>query len=117
MYRMICPTCGNNLTENDRFCPTCGTPSDPAAEEFDDIMQEASALINDSSERGGKKAASQPDPTIYSNPVPLVQKANKTRKLLKILIPILVVLLLAGAAFGLYTWADTTYEQASACLL
>ena len=109
---MKCSTCGNDLAESARFCTTCGTPNAPDAKEMDELMQEASNLIG---ENDKKEAPAKQEPVTASNPVP-PKKKKGGRKVWKILIPILAVLLLAGAAFGFYMWAEDTYEKANACL-
>jgi len=138
---MNCPNCGKVLSDADIFCSLCGTRVAPAAEEelpvllpveeeipdeemdisaeaesFDVLMEEASALIGDAEEADAEEAPAEAEPAVYSNPVPPVTKTKKSRKLMAILIPIIVVVLLAGAAFGFYLWAENTYEQATACL-
>lgn len=87
-----------------------------AEESFDDVMKEASELIGDAEEEEDEEQSETPAEPVYSNPVIVEDEPKGKSKLAKILIPIVVVLLLAAAAFGAYMWAENTYEQATVAL-
>lgn len=131
---MFCTHCGNQLPEGTRFCVFCGTAqeSQPAAEPVAApapvVEAEVQPLVQSSLAEDSFINAVAVEEATYETPFiatpdytpPARTPAPKKKKTGLIIAIVLVLVLLAGAAVGVYFWMDyrnaTAYEEATAML-
>ncbi len=99
----FCRNCGENLSDADIFCSNCGTRVQPTPQAQPQIPVEEPTVM-------------ERPPVVLETTAPVTQAKKKSRKLVWILIPILVVALLGAAVGGLLLMANMNYKQAQEAL-
>ena len=130
---MFCTHCGNQLPDGTRFCVFCGTAQESAPAPVEEapaapVSEAVQPPVAESLAEDSFINAVAVEEATYETPFiatpeftpPVRTPAPKKKKTGLIIAIILVLVLLAGAAVGMYFWLDykntTAYEDATAML-